>query len=334
MDFKVVRMVVFAVVVARVNCWDSEELELFDLVDEVNTNFYTLLGVQQNADPKEIRQAFKKLSLILHPDKNDAPDADTKFRQLVAVHEVLRDPAKRRRYDDVLENGLPDWRHAVYYYRRVRKMGLTEMLIILFIIVTIGQYIVAWAAYLEKKYIVEEYVTTQKKRLMRKQRKGKLEGDLPEMTIEIPKPSVKNTLPFQIPKFIWVSITCVPVSIKLLIEYLIERSKRKEVHESSEEEEDEVEETYIRGPRRRRNFVIPELKEESKPNGGCLLEPVESPDAEEEEKKPVSGGLWTDDDLTELIKLVNKYPPGTAKRWEKVASMMGRSVNEVNNFLR
>lgn len=213
-------------------------------------------------------------------------------------------------------------------------MGLAEMLVILFIIVTIGQYLVAWAAYLEKKYIVEEYVTTQKKRLLRKQRKGKLEGDLPEMTIEIPKPSVKNTLPFQIPKFIWVSIMCVPVSIKLLIEYFMERRKRKEIQESSDEEEVE-QETWTRGPRRRRNFVIPEIKDENKTNGGCILEPVESPQPEDdEEKKPLSGGLWTDDDLTELIKLVKKYPPGTAKRWEKVASVMGRSVAEVTHMAK
>jgi hypothetical protein len=55
-------------------------------------------------------------------------------------------------YDDVLKNGLPDWRQAVYYYRRVRKMGLAEMSVILFVLITVGQYIVSWAAYLEKKY--------------------------------------------------------------------------------------------------------------------------------------------------------------------------------------
>lgn len=335
MALNLIHVCVFIVVVAvssyPVNCWDSEELELFDLVEEVNQNFYTLLEVKQDADARDIRRAFKNLSLILHPDKNDAPDAETKFRQLVAVHEVLRDPAKRRRYDEVLENGLPDWRHAVYYYRRVRKMGLVEMLVILFIIVTIGQYIVGWAAYLEKKYIVDEYLTTHKKRLLKKQKKGKLEGDIPELTIEIPKPSVFNTLPFQIPKFLWISITSIPVSVKFLIDYCIERSKRKYEHELSEEEEEEVEqETWVKGPRRRRNFAIPEIQEDTtKPNGGCVLDSVDSPDLEYDEQKPVSGGLWTDDDLSELIKLVNKYPPGTAKRWEKVASVMGRSVSEV-----
>lgn len=65
---------------------------------------------------------------------------------------MLRDVNRRTRYDEVLKNGLPDWRQAVYYYRRVRKMGLAEMSVILFVLVTVGQYIVSWAAYLEKKY--------------------------------------------------------------------------------------------------------------------------------------------------------------------------------------
>jgi hypothetical protein len=80
--------------------------------------------------------------------------------QLVAVYDVLRDPNKRARYNEVLKNGLPDWRHAVYYYRRVRKMGLAEMSLILFVIVTIGQYIVSWAAYLEKKYTAVSIIVT------------------------------------------------------------------------------------------------------------------------------------------------------------------------------
>lgn len=65
---------------------------------------------------------------------------------------MLKDQNRRVKYDQVLENGLPDWRHAVYYYRRARKMGFAEMAIILFIIITIGQYVVSWAAYIENKF--------------------------------------------------------------------------------------------------------------------------------------------------------------------------------------
>lgn len=100
----------------------------------------------------EIKRAFRSLSIVLHPDKNSAPDADVQFRNLVSVYEVLKDSAKREIYDDVLKNGMPNWKSAVYYYRHYRKMGLTEMAVLLFTILTIGQYVVAWAAYVEKKY--------------------------------------------------------------------------------------------------------------------------------------------------------------------------------------
>lgn len=47
-------------------------------------------------------------------------------------------------------------------------------------------------------------------------------------------------------------------------------------------------------------------------------------------KEPVvTGSIWTDDDLTELIRLVKKYPNGTLSRWEVIAGYMNRSVQEV-----
>jgi DnaJ family protein C protein 1 len=68
------------------------------------------------------------------------------------------------------------------------------------------------------------------------------------------------------------------------------------------------------------------------------LDPGESlPTSDDREGKPppsVSGGLWTDDDIAELVRLVKKFPPGTACRWEKVANLMGRSVAEVTHMAK
>lgn len=51
----------------------------------------------QTATSAEIRKAFRQLSVVLHPDKNDAEDANVQFRNLVSVYEVLKDPAKREK---------------------------------------------------------------------------------------------------------------------------------------------------------------------------------------------------------------------------------------------
>lgn len=106
----------------------------------------------QNADAKDIRTAFRILSLKLHPDKNPNEDTSVQFRNLVSVYDILRSPSKRRYYDQVLVNGLPNWRSAVYYYRHVRKLGLLETCIILTLIISLGQYLVGWASYVEQKY--------------------------------------------------------------------------------------------------------------------------------------------------------------------------------------
>uniref|UniRef100_F8WH68 DnaJ heat shock protein family (Hsp40) member C1 n=1 Tax=Mus musculus TaxID=10090 RepID=F8WH68_MOUSE len=68
--------------VRPVRAWESGDLELFDLVEEVQLNFYEFLGVQQDASSADIRKAYRKLSLTLHPDKNKDENAETQFRQV------------------------------------------------------------------------------------------------------------------------------------------------------------------------------------------------------------------------------------------------------------
>lgn len=57
------------------------------------------------------------------------------------------------RYDDILVNGLPDWRQPVFYYRRVRKMSNTELGFLLFLILTVGHYAIIWSIYFEKQLV-------------------------------------------------------------------------------------------------------------------------------------------------------------------------------------
>lgn len=71
--------------------------------------------------------------------------------QLVAVYEVLKDDTKRQMYNRVLVEGLPDWRTPVFYYRRARKMGFTELCILFALITTVGQYLFGWAVYVERR---------------------------------------------------------------------------------------------------------------------------------------------------------------------------------------
>ena len=52
---------------------------------------YPVVFLFQNADASDIKKAFRRLSLVLHPDKNDAPDAEIKFRQVIMISSDVGD---------------------------------------------------------------------------------------------------------------------------------------------------------------------------------------------------------------------------------------------------
>uniref|UniRef100_A0A3B4Y1V6 DnaJ homolog subfamily C member 10 n=1 Tax=Seriola lalandi dorsalis TaxID=1841481 RepID=A0A3B4Y1V6_SERLL len=78
-------------------------------------DYYTLLGVNREATTREIRQAFKKLALTMHPDKNPGdPSAHEKFLQVNRAYEVLKDEDLRKKYDKYGEKGLDEQQGGRY----------------------------------------------------------------------------------------------------------------------------------------------------------------------------------------------------------------------------
>jgi molecular chaperone DnaJ len=70
------------------------------------SEFYALLGVARDASETEIKKAYRKLAMEFHPDRNPAPDAEAKFKEITEAYEVLRDPQKRAAYDRYGKAGL------------------------------------------------------------------------------------------------------------------------------------------------------------------------------------------------------------------------------------
>ena len=62
-------------------------------------DYYEVLGVARDADLKAIKNAFRKLALKYHPDRNKSPDAEEKFKEIAQAYAVLSDPKKRQEYD-------------------------------------------------------------------------------------------------------------------------------------------------------------------------------------------------------------------------------------------
>ena len=80
-------------------------------------DYYATLGVSKTASEKEIKQAFRKLARKHHPDVNPGDKvAEGKFKEINEAYEVLGDPEKRKKYDELGAN----WR---MYEQQARSGG-------------------------------------------------------------------------------------------------------------------------------------------------------------------------------------------------------------------
>lgn len=73
-------------------------------------DYYAILGVDRNADADAIKKAYRKKARELHPDRNKSKGSEERFREVNEAYEVLGDPARRARYDQLGANwqgGMP-----------------------------------------------------------------------------------------------------------------------------------------------------------------------------------------------------------------------------------
>ncbi len=90
-------------------------------------DYYTTLGVSKTATDKEIKQAFRKLARKYHPDVNPGDKAaEAKFKEVNEANEVLSDPEKRKKYDELGANwrayeNVPPGAQSVRRRRTVRR---------------------------------------------------------------------------------------------------------------------------------------------------------------------------------------------------------------------
>src|SRR5215210_9152720 len=79
-------------------------------------DYYATLGIPKTASEKEVKQAFRKLARKYHPDVNPGDkSAESRFKELNEANEVLGDPEKRKKYDELGAN----WR----MYEQAQQSG-------------------------------------------------------------------------------------------------------------------------------------------------------------------------------------------------------------------
>lgn len=72
-------------------------------------DYYEVLGVPRGADQKAVKDAFRRLALKYHPDRNKSPEAEDRFKEIAEAYAVLSDPKKRADYDARGFAGVADY---------------------------------------------------------------------------------------------------------------------------------------------------------------------------------------------------------------------------------
>ena len=68
-------------------------------MSSVRIDYYEMLEITRDADGETIKRAFRRKARVLHPDVNEAADAEDRFKELNEAYDVLSDPNKRQHYD-------------------------------------------------------------------------------------------------------------------------------------------------------------------------------------------------------------------------------------------
>lgn len=295
-----------------------------------------------DASSADIRKAYRKLSLTLHPDKNKDENAETQFRQLVAIYEVLKDDERRQRYDDILINGLPDWRQPVFYYRRVRKMSNAELALLLFIILTVGHYAVVWSIYLEKQ--LDELLSRKKRE--KKKRTGSKSVDISKLGASeknerlLMKPQWHDLLPCKLGIWFCLTLKALPHLIQDAGQFYAKYKETK-----LKEKEDALTRIELETLQKQKKVRVKKPKPEFPtytPLENTYIQSYDHGTSIEEIEEQMDDWLesrnrtqkkqapeWTEEDLSQLTRSMVKFPGGTPGRWEKIAHDLGRSVTDV-----
>ncbi|MFH4982006.1 hypothetical protein AB6A40_008715 [Gnathostoma spinigerum] len=332
MGYYLLRVFAFALFCQSVYSWSTEELAMYDLVEEVEGSFYELFEIEKDANSSEVKKAYRRLSMKWHPDRNREEGAAEMFRKIAAVYEVLKSEELREKYDFTLEYGLPDWRQPIYYVRRARKLSWYETFLVLLLICSTGHYLMLWGSYFDKYLTLSSNSSKLRKKEVRQQRKAGLDAEelheakICEQLAEH-RPTFRNLLPFLFISFFLQCVTAVPQIARQIIDDMQATKLKDEVnaepvhHFMPSSPAQPVYEFELACD------VKPVLLNELKPDEDNNDDHRKHENQSRGSAKPPS--VWSREELVSLLRLSDKYPVGTPNRWALMAKVLQRTPEDV-----
>ncbi|EFA85512.1 hypothetical protein PPL_01469 [Heterostelium album PN500] len=121
LTIKLISVLLLITLIYNIDVCQGRTSSYYSILNDISAgvNYYSLLGVNNDASERDIKKAFRKLSLEHHPDKNNGVSSDI-YVQLTHVYQILSDKETREEYDDLLVNGIPAYeryygRYAYHY---------------------------------------------------------------------------------------------------------------------------------------------------------------------------------------------------------------------------
>lgn len=88
--------------------------------------YYEILGIEKDASPKQVKQAYRKLALLWHPDRNPTPEANSQFHEINQAYQILSNPEQRKIYDYWLNHTYLDYEALVNVNQNEENQHATE----------------------------------------------------------------------------------------------------------------------------------------------------------------------------------------------------------------
>ena len=79
--------------------YPDEQESTVNRILEQGQDYYKILDVSTEVSEADLKKAYRKLALIIHPDKNKATGAGEAFKKVGKAYEILSDPEKKKKYD-------------------------------------------------------------------------------------------------------------------------------------------------------------------------------------------------------------------------------------------